>query len=295
MPSRGRESLGKPRSLDFDHDRSDVTPPLRAATLPRVPDPSSHVERIRDQFTRQADAYTQMAQTRDEAGLRGLVALTGAKPSDRTLDVACGPGLLTLAFAERCAEVRGIDATDALLDRARSEAARRGRTNVTFARGDVNHLDVPDASFDVVSCRAAFHHFPDPARALAEMARAAVPGGTLLVADMLGLEDPAKARAHDHIERLCDPTHTRAIPRSELHAMFAAQGLAVVHQPTSPLHYDVEEWMAHGGPDAGAAAEIRRLFEESLAGDRCGLSVRREDGRLRFSHTGAAFVLRKPA
>jgi hypothetical protein len=127
------------------------------------------------------------------------------------------------------------------------------------------------------------------------MARVSAPGGTLLVADMLGSEDPAKARAHDHIERLCDPTHTRAIPLSEFRAMFAAQRLAIVHQPAAPLHYDVEEWMAHGGPDAGAAAEIRRLFEESLAADRCDLSVRREDGRLRFSHTGAAFVLRKPA
>jgi ubiquinone/menaquinone biosynthesis C-methylase UbiE len=259
-----------------------------------VPDPTPHVERIRQQFTRQAQAYSEMAQTRDEPGLRGLVALSGAKPSDRALDIACGPGLLTLAFAERCAEVRGIDATDALLERARAEAARRGRTNVHFARGDVNRLDAADAGFDVVSCRAAFHHFPDPARVLAEMARVAKPGGTLLVADMLGSEDPAKARAHDHIERLCDPTHTRAIPLSEFHALFAAQGLAIVHQPTSPLHYDVEEWMAHGGPDAPAAAEIRRLLEESLEVDRCGLAVRREDGRLRFSHMGAAFVLRKP-
>jgi ubiquinone/menaquinone biosynthesis C-methylase UbiE len=259
-----------------------------------VPDPTPHVERIRQQFTRQAQAYAEMAQTRDEPGLRLLVALSGAKPSDRVLDVACGPGLLTLAFAEACAEVRGIDATDALLERARAEAARRGRTHVQFARGDVNHLDLGDAGFDVVSCRAAFHHFPDPARVLGEMARVTKPGGTLLVADMLGSEDPATARAHDHIERLCDPTHTRAIPRSEFHAMFAARGLAVVHEPTSPLHYDVEEWMAHGGPGAATAAEIRRLFEESLAVDHTGLAVRREDGRLRFSHQGTAFVLRKP-
>jgi ubiquinone/menaquinone biosynthesis C-methylase UbiE len=257
-------------------------------------DPQSHVDRIRDQFTRQAETYAQMQQTRDAAALRVLVALSGASPADHALDVACGPGFLTMAFAQACASARGIDATPAFVERARRVAAERGIANVSFAQGDVNRLPEPDGRYDVVACRAAFHHFPDPARVLAEMARVAKPGGRLLVGDLLGSEDPMKAALHDRIERLCDPTHVRALPLSELERIVRAQRLEVLHRPTSQLEYDVEEWLAHGGPDAATAAEIRRLLEDSIEGDRADLAVERRDGRLRFRHRTAAFVLRTP-
>lgn len=252
-----------------------------------------HVERIRAQFTRQAERYAEMPQTRDEAGLRLLVALSGAGAGDRVLDVACGPGFLTMAFARACASARGVDATPAFAERARRVAREQGIENVSFAQGDVNALAEPDAAYDVVACRAAFHHFPDPARVLAEMARVAKPGGTLLVADLLGSEDPAQAALHDRIERLCDPTHVRALPLPEFERLFAAQGLALVRSPRSQLHYDVEEWIGHGGPDATSAAQIRALLEGSIEGDRAGLGVYRQDGRLRFRHHTAAFVARR--
>ena len=96
----------------------------------------------------------------------------------------------------------------------------------------------------MVSCKAAFHHFPRPDRVLAEMRRVAKADGRLLVADMLGSEDPACAAYQDRIERLCDPTHVRALPRSEFERMFAAAGLAVLAAPSGSMDYDVDEWMA---------------------------------------------------
>ena len=254
-----------------------------------------HVERVREQFTRQAEAYAGMRQTHDEAPLRALVALTAAGPESRALDVACGPGFLTLAFAARCANARGIDATPAFVERASRVARERGVGNASFAQGDVNALPEPDAAWDVVACRAAFHHFERPARVLAEMARVARPGGALLVADLLGSEQPERAQLHDRIERLCDPTHVRALPRSEFLRLFRAQGLELLAQPGSELGYDVDDWLAHGGPDAATAAEIRALLEGSIDGDRADLAVQREGSRLRFRHRTAAFLLRTPS
>ena len=255
----------------------------------------SHVERIRAQFTRQAETYAEMSQTREQAGLRGLVKLAGARPEDRVLDVACGPGFLTMAFARACASARGIDATPAFVERARRVAAESGVANVSFATGDVNALPERDGSYDVVACRAAFHHFPDPARVLSEMARVARPRGTLLVADLLGSEDAGQAALHDRIEQLCDPTHVRALPLSEFLRLFRARDLELVRQPASELSYDALEWIAHGGPDAATADRILALLEDSMEGDRAGLAVHRKDGRLRFRHRTAVFVLRTPA
>lgn len=254
-----------------------------------------HLDRVRAQFTRQAGAYAATRQARDEAALRGLVGLARTCPEDRVLDVACGPGFLTAAFAERCREAVGVDATAALLERARAGAQERGLSNVAFELGDARRLEFPDDAFDVVACRAAFHHFDDPAAVLTEMRRVARPGGTLLVADMLGSEDAAQAQIHDRIECLCDPTHVRALPESELRALVADAGLEVVAAPRGTLDYTVDEWLLHGGPSAEATAQILRLFEESLAEDRCGLGVRREEGVLRFRHRTIALVLRVSA
>lgn len=258
-------------------------------------DSSEQIDRIRAQFTRQADAYIRTRQATDEAGLLGLVKLSGAQHRHRALDVACGPGFLTMAFAARCASAVGLDATDAFLERARAEAARRGLANLSFRAGDALRLPFPDASFDVVSCRAAFHHFPRPDRVLGEMVRVLAADGRILVADLVASEDPEKAAYQDRIERLCDPTHVRALPASELERIFADAGLEIVARPRSQLHYSVEEWLDHGGPDEAATREILALFEASEDVDRCGLNVRREDGRLRFSHRALALVAKRRA
>ena len=292
------------RTIGFDERPEIHGFPSRGPALPvkgqiwqhaRVADPREHLEQVRTQFTRQAEAYAGMPQTQDEARHDGLVVLAGGEAHHHVLDVACGPGFLTMAFARRCARVEGVDATPALLERAWADAARRGLDNVRFALGNAEALPFDDARFDIVSCRAAFHHFPRPERVLAEMRRVAKVGGRLLVADMLGSEEQAKAAYHDRIERLCDPTHVRALPASEFERLFTALRLERVASPSGPMHYDVEEWMTHGGPSPEAAAEILRLFDAALAGDRCDLAVRREDGRLRFSHTVAAFVLTRGA
>jgi ubiquinone/menaquinone biosynthesis C-methylase UbiE len=251
--------------------------------------------RIQKQFTRTADVYARMRQTTDERSLDALVAICEPSASARALDVACGPGFLTMALGRRCAEATGFDATDAFLALARDEAERRGQANVRFRQGNAEALPFEEACFDLVTCRAAFHHFARPGRVLAEMARVARPGGRILVADLLGSEKPEQAELHDRIERLCDPTHERALPPSELQRLFSEAGLATLRDIRSSLAYDLEEWIAHGAPGDAERRQIVALMESCLDGDRAGLDVRREDGRLRFRHLTAAFVLERAA
>ena len=263
----------------------------------RIGDVEQHVDRIRAQFTRQADVYARMRQTTDQRSLDGLVQLAGTTGTDRVLDVACGPGFLTLSFAARAAHATGCDATDAFLALARDEAERRGLAGVVaFESGDAEALPYADETFDVVACRAAFHHFPHPARVLREMRRVARRGGRLVVADMLGSADPGCASLHDRMERLCDPTHVRALPEAELARLFADAGLDVRHVARGRLEITVDEWIEHGGPDDATARELRALAATSLDGDRAGLGMHRDgSGRLAFAHRTAAFLLVRPA
>jgi ubiquinone/menaquinone biosynthesis C-methylase UbiE len=258
-------------------------------------DSDAHLERIRAQFGKQADVYARMRQATDETSLNALVSLCGGGADARVLDVACGPGFLTMAFAARCASAVGVDATEPFLAMARAEAAHRGLRNIEFRAGNAEQLPFGDREFDVVSCRAAFHHFARPERVLAEMVRVAARDGCLLIADMLSSEDATKADYHNRMERLCDPSHVRALTSSDFARAFGAAGVVPRFQTVVPLDQEMEEWLTHGGPDAARAEQARAMMTASLDVDRCGLNVRRQGGAVWFSYPGAVFVLERVA
>src|SRR5262249_34512622 len=146
---------------------------------------------------------------------------------------------------------------------ARAVAEERGQHNVEFRAGNAEQLPFGDSSFDLVSCRAAFHHFARPGHVLAEMTRVATPQGRLLIADMLTSDDPAKAEYHNRMERLCDPSHVRALTGAQFAQLFADGGLAMRFHAEVPIDMEVEDWLAHGGPDESTAAQIRALIAAS--------------------------------
>ena len=106
------------------------------------------------------------------------------RPGMSLLDIGCGPGTITIDLGRRVApgRVTGIDASGAVLDRARTEAVSAG-VDVTFAVGDVYTLDLPDHTFDVVHAHQVLQHLPDPVAALREMRRLCSPGGMVAARD----------------------------------------------------------------------------------------------------------------
>lgn len=115
-----------------------------------------------------------------------VAAASGARPGHRALDIACGPGTLAAALVGCVGpdgEVLGVDAAPAMVEYARANSSR---SNCRFEYGVAQALDLPDESFDVVTCTFAMHHIPENDRgaAIAEMWRVLRPGGSLLLADL---------------------------------------------------------------------------------------------------------------
>src|SRR5436853_6072775 len=146
---------------------------------------SAHDATIADQFSRQAAQFAAAPALHNQAALDLLVEAARPAPVDVSLDVACGPGSVAIAFARRVRRAVGLDATEAMLDQARQLAARSAIANVEWHRGDVYALPFADGAFDIVSCRFAFHHLQEPARAFAEMARVARTGGRIVLCDAM--------------------------------------------------------------------------------------------------------------
>jgi 2-polyprenyl-3-methyl-5-hydroxy-6-metoxy-1,4-benzoquinol methylase len=113
------------------------------------------------------------------AGFHGtLDELWGEAAPSSVLDVGCGEGVLTVAWAERLGggRVVGIDLDDPKL---RAEWAKRERPNLEFRAEEATHLSFADDEFDLAAAIEVLEHVPDPEATLAEMARVA--RGHLLV------------------------------------------------------------------------------------------------------------------
>lgn len=252
-----------------------------------------HTKQIQKQFNRQAKDYAQTNQAKDVRAMAGLVRLTKTSKASQTLDVACGPGRLTMAFANHAKQATGLDVTENLLSIGRAEAAKLEIDNITFTYGSALEIPFDNETFDTVSCRAAFHHFAEPEQVLKEMARVVKPGGEILIADILGNEDATKAAHHDALEQLCDPTHVRCLSKSGFQSLFGATGLDVTSSRFGSMDYEVEQWLIHGGPTEAQKEEIRSRFKQSVISDQTGLGAREEKGILKFTHQTAVFVLER--
>lgn len=123
---------------------------------------------------------------RDQAWRRAAVRMAEISTRDEVLDVACGTGDLTRAFADGGAErIVGLDFTPEMLAIAREKrlgAKRRPeRAVIEYVQGDAMALPFSDGSFDVVSIAFGIRNVSEPDRAFAEFYRVLRPGGRLIV------------------------------------------------------------------------------------------------------------------
>ena len=146
---------------------------------------------------------------------------------------------MSAALAPFVARVIAVDASAAMLQAAKRRL--HGVDNVELRRGELEALPIDDARLDAATLMLVLHHVPEPARALAEVARVLKPGGRLLVVDMLphDRESYRQQMGHvwlgfsdDHVRRLLgEPASTRSgssrcrrTPEAKGPALFVATG-----------------------------------------------------------------------
>jgi ubiquinone/menaquinone biosynthesis C-methylase UbiE len=172
------------------------------------------------------------------------------------LEVAPGPGFLSIELARRGFNVHAVDISETFVAIARRNAAAAGVT-ATFERGNAATLPAEDASVDFVVCRAAFKNFAEPVKSLREMLRVLKPGGTALLIDLR--RDAAMAEIQRYVAALGvgwlnrqfmmltfrNMLIKRAYPLPEVHRMAEEAGWKEPKIETTPLGF--EAWITNTG------------------------------------------------
>jgi SAM-dependent methyltransferase len=190
-----------------------------------------------------AEAYRKSEAHRRGADLDLLVEwAAGARTA---LDVGSGGGHVARRLREAGLEVVTLDPAPGM------------KANVQAFAED---LPFADASFDVVACRVAAHHFADVAGAARELARVAA--DRVLVVDNLFMGEAA-----EEAERLRDPSHVRTYSEPEWRRLLEGAGLRLDDVRVLEHPIDVAAWLDRAGCAGDDAARVRELLADRIDGD----------------------------
>lgn len=220
--------------------------------------------------------------------LEAVVRLACPKPTDVVLDVSTGAGHTALALAPHVARVVATDLTPEMLAVARRLAMERGARNVEFQEADVRKLPFADASFDVVTCRSAAHHYSELLTPVREMSRVLRPGGRLVISDTVSPADEAVDRFIHAVETVRDRTHVRDWSVAEWREAFEAAGLCLEGYEEIPVEIEFASWVERSATPPELQAVLVTMLTQAPQRLREALSIRTQP--LRFSLPKVVFL-----
>ena len=193
---------------------------------------TSHDAVTRQSFERQRGLFEGDDSPFARRAASDVAWLEPLEPEMIVLDVACGAAHAAEQAAPHVRQVVGVDLTPALLEVAAERFATTGVANVLLQEGNAAALPFVDASFDLVMCRTAVHHFERPERPIAEMARVCKPGGRVVIADMVAPGADVRD-AFDDVHRRVDPSHAGCLLEAELAGLVTETVGPLVYGETS--------------------------------------------------------------
>jgi ubiquinone/menaquinone biosynthesis C-methylase UbiE len=178
-----------------------------------------------------------------------------------------------------------------MVHEAHALARTRGHHNTAFCQADSEALPFRHDVCDLITNKLAFHYFPHPEVALAEIVRVATHQARVVLIDRVSPEDPEQRAYQNRLEKLRTPSKTYVYSESQLLAALAEVGLIVDAQARYAEQMEVHAWLQAAGVDAPTAHTI--LTRLTADGDPAGLQVRRDGDRLLMTHQTVVLVARR--
>ena len=193
-------------------------------------------------YSKLAQRYVESSTHAEGEDLEMLFDKAKVQPNWVVLDVATGGGHTALRFAPNVKHITVSDFSEPMLIAAETHLRSHGITNADYQYADAEELPFPDESYDLVTCRLAIHHFPQPHRFISEAHRVLKKQGVLLIQDHCAPEDSKAACFIDAFEALRDPSHYRTLPVSEWLQQFSDAGITIMTNDILMKRHNLFSW-----------------------------------------------------
>ncbi|UQZ85906.1 putative methyltransferase YcgJ [Paenibacillus konkukensis] len=239
-------------------------------------------EQVKLQFGPNAAKYVNSPGHASGEDLRLLAEWVQAENGAAGLDIATGGGHAALVLAEHVRQATTLDLTPQMLQEAEAFLRSRGKETVRYVQGDAEKLPFEAESFDVVTCRIAAHHFPDPDAFVGEAARVLKHGGSFILFDNIAPESDDADALYNEVEKRRDPSHYRAWKKTEWIRRAELAGLRVELLVQTRKTFVFDPWCGR----MNVSEQVKRELEAYMLGWddslRRQLGVSEEEGRVVF-------------
>lgn len=219
--------------------------------------------------------------------LQRMIAETPAPR--RAIDLGTGAGFTAFAAAEYAGLVVASDLTLEMLHETRRIAADRALPNVALCQNRAEELPFATHSIDLVTCRAAGHHFSDLGAAFDEIHRILKPGGSLVMADSVSPEDDALALWYNDVELRRDFSHVENRKVSVLLQMLEDRGLKVVEQHAERTYMTFNDWVQRTATPAEEVTSLRHDFHNATPQAKKTFLIEEREGDFAFAWPSLVF------
>lgn len=223
------------------------------------------LDRNRRQFGANAANYATSEVHAKGASLGRLVEVVDAQPQWAALDIATAAGHVAIAFAPLVAGMTATDLTPEMVELASRRAEEAGLQNVTTRVADACNLPFDDGTFDLVTCRIAPHHFPEPAAFIREVARVLRKGGVFGFVDNVVPDEPEVATFLNDWERRRDPSHAMCLSVDQWIELMSAAGLTIEHRELLAKRMGFVAWADNMSVPADVREELRAELANASA------------------------------
>jgi len=133
-------------------------------------------------------------------GCGNPLAFGKIKKGDTVLDLGSGAGIDAILAAKKVGnqgKVIGVDMTEEMVEKAKSNAKKQNITNIEFLLGEIESLPLKDNSVDVIITNCVINLTPDKTKAFNEAYRVLRPGGKIYLSDIVLLKELSDKQKND--------------------------------------------------------------------------------------------------